>query len=81
MYFIEYQKKNALLDILDKKLIEEFYLLALVDIVNGKDINELEETIKLYEEEEHYEACAGILKAIHESGYLTIKEIIQRNKL
>ena len=66
---------------MNKKLIEEFYLLALVDIVNGKDINELEETIKLYEEEEQYEACAGILKAIHESGYLTIKEIIQRNKL
>ncbi len=66
---------------MDKKKIEEFYLLALVDIVNGKDINELEETIKLYEEDEQYEACAGIQKAIHESGFLTIKEIIQRNKL
>ena len=66
---------------MNKKIIEEFYLLALVDIVNGKDINELEETIKLYEQEEQYEACAGIKKAIHESGYLTIKEIIQRNKL
>jgi len=65
----------------NKDIIEEFYLLALVDIVNGKDINELEETIKLYEEDEQYEACAGIKKAIHESGYLTIKEIIQRNKL
>lgn len=64
-----------------KDIIEEFYLLALVDIVNGKDINELEETIKLYEEDEQYEACAGIKKAIHESGFLTIKEIIQRNKL
>jgi len=66
---------------MDKKVIEEFYLLALVDIVNGKDINELEETIKLYEEEEQYEACAGIKKAIHESGFLTIKEIIHKNKL
>jgi len=66
---------------LKKDIIEEFYLLALVDIVNGKDINELEETIKLYEEDEQYEACAGIKKAIHESGFLTIKEIIQRNKL
>ena len=66
---------------MNKDIIEEFYLLALVDIVNGKDINELEETIKLYEEDEQYEACAGIKKAIHESGYLTIKEIIQRNKL
>ena len=64
-----------------KDIIEEFYLLALVDIVNGKDINELEETIKLYEEDEQYEACAGIKKAIHESGFLTIKEIIHKNKL
>tara|TARA_R100001369_G_scaffold31804_1_gene56338 strand:- start:581 stop:796 length:216 start_codon:yes stop_codon:yes gene_type:complete len=61
---------------LNKEIVQEFYLLALVDITNGKDIAELEEAIDLYEEEEEYEACAGILKAIHESGYLTIKDII-----
>ena len=61
---------------MNKELIEEFYLLALVDITNGKDIAELEEAIDLYEEAEEYEACAGILKAIHESGYMTIKDII-----
>tara|TARA_R100000541_G_scaffold23636_1_gene33425 strand:- start:280 stop:495 length:216 start_codon:yes stop_codon:yes gene_type:complete len=61
---------------LNKEVIQEFYLLALVDITNGKDIAELEEAIDLYEEAEEYEACAGILKAIHESGYLTIKDII-----
>jgi len=61
---------------LNKEIVEEFYLLALVDITNGKDIAELEEAIDLYEEAEEYEACAGILKAIHESGYLTIKDII-----
>jgi len=60
----------------NKEVIQEFYLLALVDITNGKDIAELEEAIDLYEEAEEYEACAGILKAIHESGYLTIKDII-----
>jgi len=63
---------------LDKDIIEEFYLLALVDIANGKDISDLEEAINLYEEAEEYEACAGILKAIHESGYMTIKEIINK---
>ena len=63
---------------LNKKLIEEFYLLALIDIANGKDISELEEAINLYEEVEEYEACAGILKAIHESGYLTLKELIYK---
>jgi len=61
---------------LNKEIVEEFYLLALVDITNGKDITELEEAIDLYIEAEEYEACAGILKAIHESGYMTIKDLI-----
>ena len=61
---------------MNKEIVEEFYLLALVDITNGKDISELEEAIDLYIEAEEYEACAGILKAIHESGYMTIKDII-----
>jgi len=63
---------------LNKDIIQEFYLLALVDIANGKDISDLEEAINLYEEAEEYEACAGILKAIHESGYMTIKDIINK---
>ena len=63
---------------MNKDLIEEFYLLALVDIANGKDISDLEEAIDLYEQVEEYEACAGILKAIHESGYMTIKDIINK---
>lgn len=63
---------------MNKDIIEEFYLLALVDIANGKDISDLEEAINLYESAEEYEACAGILKAIHESGYMTIKDIINR---
>ena len=61
---------------MNKEIVEEFYLLALIDIANGKDISELEEAIDMYEEIEEYEACAGILKAIHESGYMTIREII-----
>jgi len=60
----------------NKDIIEEFYLLALIDIANGKDISELEEAIDMYENLEEYEACAGILKAIHESGYMTIRQII-----
>ncbi len=65
---------------MNKDIIEEFYLLALVDIANGKDISDLEEAINLYESAEEYEACAGILKAIHESGYMTIKDIINKLK-
>ena len=61
---------------MNKDIVEEFYLLALIDIANGKDISELEEAIDIYEKAEEYEACAGILKAVHESGYMTIREII-----
>lgn len=63
---------------MDKDIIDEFYLLALVDIANGKDIAELEEAIDMYEKIEEFEACAGILKAVHESGYMTIREIINQ---
>lgn len=63
---------------MNKDLIEEFYLLALVDMANGRNIAELEEAIDLYQEVEEYEACAGILKAIHESGYMTIKDLINK---
>ena len=61
---------------MNKEIVEEFYLLALADITNGKDIEGLEEAIDMYAEAEEFEACAGILKAIHESGYMTIKDII-----
>jgi|TARA_R110000796_G_scaffold55974_1_gene129995 hypothetical protein len=63
---------------MNKQTIQEFYLLALMDIANGKDLYELEQAIEEYEQDEQFEACAGILKAIHESGYLTIKDIINR---
>lgn len=63
---------------MNKEIIKEFYLLALVDIANGKDVIELEEAIDIYERAEEYEACAGILKAIHESGYMTLKEILNK---
>jgi len=63
---------------MDKDIIEEFYYLALADIANGRSITELEEAIELYEKAEEYEACAGILKAVHESGYMTIREIINK---
>ena len=47
-----------------------------IEELEAEVLAELEEAIDLYEEAEEYEACAGILKAIHESGYLTIKDII-----
>jgi hypothetical protein len=49
---------------LNKKIINEYWLMALVDFDDGISIKEMEKTLKLYEREEMYEACAGILKAI-----------------
>lgn len=62
-------------ELLVKEIINEYYLLALLDIVNGAPIDELNETIKLYENKEEYEACAGILKAIEQSKHKTLIEL------
>ena len=60
---------------MNNQLIIEFYYLALADIRHGASLIELEEAIQLYEKEENYEACAGILKAINETKYLTLKDL------
>lgn len=60
---------------MNKDIVEEFYYLTLIDIREGASLQELEDIIKMYEEVEDYEACAGILKAIHETRYDTINNI------
>lgn len=62
----------------DKDKVEEFYIMALMDISDGAIIEDLEEVLVEYENAEMYEACAGILKAINESKYYTIKNINKR---
>lgn len=59
-----------------KEEIEYFYRLTLIDIRDGVDLEELEMILKLYEEEENYEACAGILRAIKEARHQTIKNLL-----
>lgn len=46
--------------------IDEYYLLALLEIKNGMSVEELEEALQVYEEAEMYEACAGLLKVLNE---------------
>jgi len=58
----------------------EYYFLALNDIRNGSSIQELEEALKIYESSDEFEACAGILKAINEVKYTTIKNIKNGHK-
>lgn len=59
----------------DKDKVEEFYIMALMDIADGASVDDMEEVLIEYERAEMYEACAGILKAINESKYYTIKDI------
>ena len=60
---------------MNEDIVLEYYFLALNDIKNGASIQELEEALKIYELTEEFEACAGILKAINEAKYTTIKNI------
>lgn len=60
---------------MNKDTILEYYFLAINDIKNGSSIKELEEAIKIYERTEEFEACAGILKAINEVKYTTLKNL------
>lgn len=52
--------------------ISKFYHLAMRDIIQGEPIGELLKAIRVYEELENYEACAGIHKAIKEAKESTI---------
>lgn len=63
---------------MNKDIIEEFYLLTLLDIREGVSIQELEDIIQLYQDVEDYEACAGILKAINETRHDTINNIKEK---
>jgi len=47
-----------------KNVIKEHWLMALTDFDDGVSIKEMNRILKLYERDEMYEACAGILKAI-----------------
>lgn len=60
---------------MNQDIVLEYYFLAMNDIKNGASIKELEEAMKIYEKTEEYEACAGILKAINEVKYMTIKNL------
>lgn len=51
------------------KIISEYYLIALLEIKSGMTIKEAEEAIEMYIQEENYEACAGLYKALNEHKY------------
>ena len=83
-----YSVREAMIPVIDKinhyKAIEEdileYYYIALNDIKNGVSIQELEGFIKELEKTEHFEACAGIKKAINYVKHKTINNLKNGNK-
>jgi len=60
--------------------IYKFYRIAIIDLAEGVSVEELEIYLKMYEEEENYEACAGIIKAINETRHDTILNINEKRE-
>jgi hypothetical protein len=58
-----------------KSRIEQAYYLTLVDIIMGVALEEIEDEIYVYEQDEMYEYCAGILRALEFSENKTYSEI------
>jgi hypothetical protein len=49
----------------NKEIIQETYMMALADIIEGyATVEELKEQLVVFEQEEEYLICAGIHKAI-----------------
>jgi len=62
----------------EKDIKEEYYLMSIHDYRKGTPISTLKGILKLYEDTEMYEQCAGIHKAIQE---IEMRELIKITKL
>jgi hypothetical protein len=62
----------------EKDIKEEYYLMSIHDYRKGTTISTLKGILKLYEDTEMYEQCAGIHKAIQE---IEMRELIKITKL
>ena len=58
-----------------KDEVIKYYYLALLDLLAGVTFQEMEAAISFYEEIENYEAAAGVVKAINEAEYYTLKTL------
>lgn len=63
---------------LNKKLIDEFYYMAMNNLANEVNEQDLYELLKEYESREMYEQCAGIIRALNTykfvKDFYTIKD-------
>ena len=60
----------------EKDIKEEYYLMSIHDYRKGTPLSKLKKILKLYEQTEMYEQCAGIHKAIQE---IEMKELIPKD--
>ena len=58
-----------------KDEVIRYYYLALLDLLAGVTFQEMEAAVTFYEEIENYEAAAGVVKALGEAEYYTIKTL------
>ena len=52
------------------KIINEYYLLALLEVNDGMTKQELKQSIEMFKKDENYEACAGLTKALNNSFHI-----------
>lgn len=63
-----------------KAKVQYYYSLTLNDIAHGVSFQELEEEIYIWAEQEEYEACIGIRKAIDETKHKTLNDLKHGNR-
>jgi len=65
---------------MEEHKIHTFYVAALTDILQGIELKEIESVMFDFEEEELYEECAGIKKALDLASTATLKELREEYK-
>ena len=59
-----------------KEYSEEFYVSVIQDIVQGTDIRLIEEVLRVLEDEEDYEGCAGLIKGLERAKTASKEELL-----
>lgn len=60
-----------------KRLIQEYYLMALHDLSVGTTIEQMRQTLYNFEKSENYLECAGIKKAIETTIFWTTNDLVR----
>jgi hypothetical protein len=60
---------------MNKELIDLAYITTMIDIACGVPLYEIEKEIKKEELKEEYEVCAGMLRALKKSKYISIRNL------